>query len=159
MTLRIESQGVPHALFDIGGLTWGREGNCITGLAGASLAPTAIANANWALESASQIYLYSILFGTDTALTLTLYHRVTDPGYATVTKQSGNFAGGLNGTFEAQVVASAPVNVIYPIQLPAGFFGEILAPAWLTYGGGDAIVLSTPTVAANCTAAFRWAQM
>lgn len=159
MSNPVESQGFPQTLFDIGGLTQGRAGAAICGTAGAALSPTALLNANWLLYPASPIYLFSVVVGTDTAITVAFGNVPGDPGWTPVTAQSCNFVVGLNGKFEAQALATGPGTGFTAHALPAGFYGEILAPGWFVLSNPQAIGLFTPKVAANMTATFRWAQM
>lgn len=161
MSSPYESQGAREGLWDIGSLVRGRQGACVAGSAGASLQPTVIANAMWQLGANVIAYCFSIVFGTDTAMTVTLWLNAAGiSAYTPVHVQNLGYTSALNSSFQTNVAAVAPGVAVYSLhQLPAGFYGELLAPAWIAFGGDASILLTTPSVAANCTCSMRWAEM
>jgi len=159
MTQVLEQQGYPENLWDMGRLCVNAYATVATGVAGASLLPTVVNPGVFALVGELKwSYLFSIWFGTDTALTITVYSKGTDPGLNVVTAHQMGRGGGPASWMEAQV-AALPGNVttLWPVQLPAGFAGEILYPAWLV--AQATIVVATPAVAANVTCAMKWIEM
>ena len=156
-----EGQGVPENLWDIASLTSSRLSACLAACAGLSLSPTALLPAWWELQSnGNHLYLHSILFDTDTAMTVTIgFIAFVFAGGWTVGARMG-FGAAVTGQIRGQVAAVPAVGGTYfSRQLPAGFSGNLLAPGWIAFGSGNVILLSTPVLAANCTATFMWAEM
>lgn len=164
MASSVEIIGAPEGMWDLPRILRNATIQDFIFCGSALLSPTAIAPATWALSwgSGNSPSVFKLAFSTDTAISwmLGVLGNQTSLANAGVTAIGRNpLAASTFSHFQAQVVAApGPPSWIDGGYVAAGSYTDILGSRWLQYGTGDAIVLTTSMVAANCSCTMWWVE-
>jgi len=120
----------------------------------AKLSPTAANPGIWVIyNNVNLVMVEEIQVATDTALTITIANKASDPGLTANAMVDRNAGGGGNiATGEAQVTAlPAGLATMMTLPLAASTITLLLNGHWLAITAGWAMLVYTTQVASNVT--------